>query len=177
MSIWWEKIKGAVRTDFILSAEIIAITLGVVAAKPFLTQFVVLGGIGIIMTIGVYGIVAGIVKLDDLGLYLTQKGGASASIGKGILFAAPYLMKGLSVAGTVAMFMVGGGILTHGIPKAHDFIHHLAHSAHAVPGIGGMLESLVPTVLDALFGVIAGMITLGVVMAVQRVMGKKSEAH
>ena len=109
-----DKIKGAVRTDFILSAEIIAITLGTVAASPFVTQVSVLVGISLLMTVGVYGLVAGIVKLDDLGLYLSrQANAAKQSVGRAILVSAPWLMKALSVAGTAAMFLVGGGILTH----------------------------------------------------------------
>jgi predicted DNA repair protein MutK len=118
-----DKIKGAVRTDFILSAEIIAITLGTVAAAPFVTQVSVLVGIALLMTVGVYGFVAGIVKLDDLGLWLSRRPGAMAqALGRGIVGAAPWLMKALSVAGTVAMFLVGGGILVHGVPALHHAI-------------------------------------------------------
>ena len=105
-----DKIRGAVRTDFILSAEIITITLGTVASANFATQLTVLAGIAIIMTIGVYGLVAGIVKLDDAGLYLSRRAGrVSRAVGAAILKVAPYLMKGLSIAGTAAMFLVGGG--------------------------------------------------------------------
>ncbi len=117
-----DKIKGAVRTDFVLSAEIIAITLGTVATAAFPTQVAVLAGVAVIMTVGVYGVVAGIVKLDDGGLYLSRRTGDGAfvrvqrGLGTGILRAAPWLMKGLSIAGTAAMFLVGGGILVHGIP-------------------------------------------------------------
>src|SRR5688572_18320236 len=143
-----KKIEGAVRTDFILSAEIIAITLGVVATEAFGKQVMVLSGIGILMTVGVYGLVAGIVKLDDVGLYLSQKGGIQSGIGRAILVAAPFMMKGLSIAGTAAMFMVGGGILTHGIHFLHDQIEHVAHSSGTVPVIGGMLKSLTPSFLD-----------------------------
>src|SRR5829696_8468093 len=122
-----EKIKGAIRTDFILSAEIIAITLGIVADADFATQVAVLSGIAIIMTVGVYGLVAGIVKLDDAGLHLSKAaGGIQQAIGRGILFAAPYMMKAISVLGTAAMFMVGGGILVHGIPGAEAFLHRIA---------------------------------------------------
>ena len=114
-----DKIKGAIRTDFVLSAEIIVIALGIVADKPFAVQVAVLTGIGLIMTVGVYGIVAGIVKMDDAGVYLLEKPGALArAIGKGLLLAAPKLMKALAVIGTAAMFMVGGGILVHGIRRA-----------------------------------------------------------
>src|SRR5690606_11452666 len=137
------KIKGAVRTDFILSAEIIAITLGVVAdpegPKPFGTQVAVLSAIAILMTVGVYGLVAGIVKLDDLGLHLSQKASAAAkSLGKAILWAAPFLMKGLSIAGTAAMFLVGGGIVTHGVPALHHWIEEIGHGP-----AGGLTASLV----------------------------------
>lgn len=170
-----QKIEGAVRTDFVLSAEIIAIALGVVAQSSFPKQVVVLSGIGIIMTFGVYGLVAGIVKLDDLGLYLSERGGARKALGRGILAAAPFLMKFLSVAGTVAMFMVGGGILTHGIPGAHDQIHHLAESVAHIPVIGHLLESLVPTLVDIIVGIVAGSIVLAVVTGVGKVMGKKAQ--
>lgn len=157
-----DKIKGAVRTDFVLSAEIIAITLGVVAEQPFLQQVVVLAGIGILMTVGVYGLVAGIVKLDDAGLYLSQRGAAGLrALGNGLLWLAPWLMKTLSVVGTAAMFMVGGGILTHGLPVVHDLFHHWAHAAGGVAGIGAAFEWLLPTLLNALFGVLVG----GVVLA------------
>ena len=158
-----DKIKGAVRTDFILSAEIIAITLGTVSASPFVTQLVVLVGIAVIMTIGVYGVVAGIVKLDDLGLYLSRKPGWRAPVGEAILKAAPYLMKGLTIAGTAAMFLVGGGILTHGVPALHHAIEAAAHK------VGGVLGAVVPTLLDALTGVVAGALTLVVVTLAQKV--------
>ncbi|MCE5982539.1 DUF808 domain-containing protein [Pseudomonas sp. LF19] len=149
------KIKGAVRTDFILSAEIIAITLGAVAHAPLTQQIIVLSGIAIVMTIGVYGLVAGIVKLDDLGLWLTQKASSAAkAIGNGILRAAPYMMKSLSVIGTAAMFLVGGGILVHGVAPLHHAIE--AFSA----GRGGVLTS---TLLNAGVGIVAGAAVLAVV--------------
>ncbi|KAA5843199.1 DUF808 domain-containing protein [Pseudomonas chlororaphis] len=155
------KIKGAIRTDFILSAEIIAITLGTVADAPLMQQVVVLSGIAIVMTVGVYGLVGGIVKLDDLGLWLTQKPGQVAkSIGGAILRAAPYMMKSLSVIGTAAMFMVGGGILTHGVPAAHHWIETVtAHTAEAVGGFA----LIMPTLLNAVAGIIAGAAVLVVV--------------
>jgi len=152
-----DKIKGAVRTDFILSAEIIAITLGTVADAPLMQQVIVLSGIAIVMTIGVYGLVAGIVKLDDLGLWLTQKPGQVArSIGGAILRAAPYMMKSLSVIGTAAMFLVGGGILTHGVPVVHHWIESVSQS------VGG-LTWLMPMLLNAVAGMIAGAVVLAVV--------------
>ncbi|WP_437652455.1 DUF808 domain-containing protein [Sorangium sp. So ce1182] len=162
-----EKIKGAVRTDFILSAEIIAITLGTVADSPLVTRVVVLTGIALLMTVGVYGVVAGIVKLDDAGLHLTrQSSAAQQSLGRGILKAAPWLMKGLSVAGTAAMFLVGGGILTHGVPWLH---HHIEDMTH---GAGPVIGAVVPSLADAVVGVVAGAVLLGVVTAVKRALGR-----
>lgn len=167
------KISGAVRTDFILSAEIVAITLGTVADAPFLQQVLVLSGIALVMTIGVYGLVAGIVKLDDLGLLLSQKTGALVeSVGNAILFIAPWLMKTLSVVGTAAMFMVGGGILTHGFGAVHHAILSGAEFTLALPYIGSVLGGLVPTFLDALFGILAGALILGVVTLAGRLFGK-----
>ncbi|WP_300632547.1 DUF808 domain-containing protein [Pseudomonas sp.] len=152
-----DKIKGAIRTDFILSAEIIAITLGIVADAALTQQVIVLSGIAIVMTAGVYGLVAGIVKLDDLGLWLTQKPGQVArSVGGAILSAAPYMMKSLSVIGTAAMFMVGGGILTHGVPVVHHWIETVSQSS-------GALAWLMPTLLNAIAGIIAGAVVLVVV--------------
>ena len=165
------KIKGAVRTDFILSAEIIAITLGTVALASFGKQVAVLAGIAILMTVGVYGLVAGIVKLDDAGLYLTQRGGdglagrLQRSLGRGILFTAPYMMKGLSILGTAAMFMVGGGILTHGIHAAQVWIDQLALS---VAASSGLLAALLPTLLNAIAGIIAGALALLLVSLASR---------
>jgi predicted DNA repair protein MutK len=159
------KIKGAIRTDFILSAEIIAITLGTVDGQPFTTQLVVLAGIAAIMTVGVYGLVAGIVKLDDLGLYLAQRAGKiSRAIGHGILSAAPWLMKALSVAGTAAMFLVGGGILTHGIPALHHWVEDMTQGI-SLPGGPVIAASLV----DAVVGIVAGGIVLLLVLSFKRV--------
>ncbi|MDC8784776.1 DUF808 domain-containing protein [Roseateles koreensis] len=145
-----ERIRGAVRTDFILSAEIIAITLGTVASAPFLTQVMVLTGIAILMTVGVYGLVAGIVKLDDLGLHLAQRPSAfSRALGRRLVTAAPVLMKILAVAGTVAMFLVGGGILAHGLPLLHEAPAMLA-------SFMGPLAVLAPMLVNGLLGVVAG---------------------
>ncbi|WP_326539143.1 DUF808 domain-containing protein [Pseudorhodoferax sp.] len=162
-----DKIKGAVRTDFILSAEIIAITLGTVQQSPFGTQVAVLVGIAALMTVGVYGLVAGIVKLDDAGLYLSRRGGAQAALGRGILAAAPWLMKALSVAGTAAMFLVGGGILTHGIGFLHHGIEGLTHAAEALPG-GGLLGAVAPSLANFVVGIVAGAVVLAGVTLVQK---------
>jgi predicted DNA repair protein MutK len=162
------KIKGAVRTDFVLSAEIIVITLGIVSDAPVMTQSAVLVGIALLMTAGVYGLVAGIVKLDDGGLYLSRREGDGVGaliqrrVGVSILKAAPLLMKGLSIAGTAAMFLVGGGILVHGIPGLEGLA--------ARPGIGGMLRLATSLLIDALMGVVAGALVLAVVNGVQRVL-------
>ncbi|MCO7509534.1 DUF808 domain-containing protein [Serratia fonticola] len=164
------KIKGAIRTDFVLSAEIIAITLGTVAGATFSQQVIVLCGIAIVMTVGVYGIVAGIVKLDDLGFYLARKRSALAqSLGRGIVSAAPYLMKTLSVVGTLAMFMVGGGILTHGLPPVHHLFTDWASYSMVVPGVGAILGGLTPTLLNAVFGLIAGGVVMLVVSGISSV--------
>lgn len=149
-----EKVKGAIRTDFVLSAEIIVIALGIVADKPFMTQVIVLVGIGILMTVGVYGIVAAIVKMDDLGLYLVTKRNATAqAIGRGLLLAAPKLMKTLAVVGTAAMFLVGGGILVHGIPPIAHTIEHWAEQV-------GMLGALLPSLANMVAGIVAGALAL-----------------
>ena len=159
-----DKIKGAIRTDFILSAEIIVIALGTVAAEPFAKQAMVVVSIALVMTVGVYGIVAAIVKMDDAGLYLSQRAnGAARALGAVLLAAAPRLMKLLSVVGTAAMFMVGGGILVHGTPGAHDIVHHATEVAAAVPALGPVLGFVTPSVIDAVAGVIAGALALVVV--------------
>ena len=164
-----DKIKGAIRTDFILSAEIIAITLGTVAGEPFIKQLSVLALIAVVMTIGVYGLVAGIVKLDDAGLYLSRKASSLLrGLGNLLLSAAPWLMKSLSVIGTAAMFMVGGGILTHGIPAAHHLIEQLAASAAGQPALGAVLSVLTAPLLNGLAGIVAGALVLAVVSGASR---------
>ncbi|MDO9220571.1 MAG: DUF808 domain-containing protein [Thiobacillus sp.] len=168
-----DKIKGAIRTDFILSAEIIVITLGTVAAASFGKQVAVLAGIAIIMTVGVYGLVAGIVKLDDAGLYLSQRASAAArALGRILLAAAPKLMKLLTVLGTAAMFLVGGGILVHGVPAMHHPLEVATHAVATLPVIGGTLAVLTPLLIDALAGIAAGALVLGVVNLGKRVAGK-----
>jgi len=176
-----DKIKGAVRTDFILSAEIIVIALGTVAAAPFMQRILVLSAVGVLMTVGVYGLVGGIVKLDDLGLYLTKRAGGGAlgallrKIGGLLLAAAPLLMKTLSVLGTAAMFLVGGGILSHGWQSLRDLIESIAHQAAEIPGIGELLKAITPPLLDAVAGIVIGVIILAVVTVGGRIwnVGKK----
>ncbi|CCJ92086.1 DUF808 domain-containing protein [Cronobacter turicensis] len=162
-----DKVKGAVRTDFILSAEIVAITLGIVAEAPLLNQVLVLSGIAILVTLGVYGIVGVIVKLDDMGYWLADKRSALArGVGKGLLVTAPWLMKALSILGTVAMFLVGGGIVVHGIAPLHHAIEHWAQ------GLGGIGAAVMPTVLNLVLGFIIGALVLAVVSLIGRLRGK-----
>jgi len=163
-----DKIKGAIRTDFILSAEIIVISLGTVAGEPFLTQVTVLTGIALLMTAGVYGLVAGIVKLDDAGLWLSERrAAAQRSLGAVILKAAPWLMKGLSAAGMAAMFLVGGGILVHGVPPLHHWVEQAAHAA------GGVAGTLMALAADGGVGIAAGALVLAATALAQR-MARRS---
>ena len=174
-----DKIKGAIRTDFILSAEIIVIALGTVATEVFSKKVAVVTAIALIMTIGVYGLVAGIVKLDDLGLHMMLKKGTNLSkqiirkIGAGILAFAPKLMRFLSIAGTAAMFLVGGSIIGHGIPAIHHMSEALIASVQNLPAIGGVLKVVGPMLVDGVVGLIVGAICVAGFMLVQKVMPKK----
>jgi uncharacterized protein len=166
-----DKIKGAIRTDFILSTEIIVITLGTVADSPFVTQLSVLAGVALLMTVGVYGLVAGIVKIDDLGLYLSQRKTSVAQalqqkLGRGLLLAAPLLMKTLTVLGTLAMFLVGGGILAHGWHDVGQGIEQLSAAA------GSMAQPVLGMLLNMALGLLAGGAALLVVTAGQRLRGR-----
>ncbi|HBN54793.1 MAG TPA: DUF808 domain-containing protein [Stenotrophomonas sp.] len=163
----WEKdkVRGAVRTDFILSAEIIVLSLGVVAHVPFLQRVLVLAAIALAMTAFVYGLVAGIVKLDDIGLWLLRRGRAAAALGRAILRAMPWLMRGLSIAGTAAMFLVGGGILVHAIPA----LHHLVVGWIPSPS----WEMAVNALGSVVVGLLAGALVLAAVTGVQRLRGGK----
>ena len=170
-----QKIKGAIRTDFILSAEIIVIALGTVATQTFGVRVGVLVTIALVMTIGVYGLVAGIVKLDDLGLRLAQSAsGAISAIGRGIVRAAPWLMKFLSVAGTAAMFLVGGGILTHGVGVLHHAIERWALLAESTPTVGAVLGALTPTLLNLAAGVIAGAMVVAAVSLAKKALPRQA---
>jgi len=164
-----DKIKGAIRTDFILSAEIIVITLGTIAQASFAERVAVLVGISLIMTVGVYGFVAGIVKLDDAGLNLSRRSSAAAqAVGRALLWFAPRLMKTLSVVGTAAMFLVGGGIVTHNVPALHHYIEGLA-----APGVGGTVVALLA---DLVVGLVIGIVVLVVVEAIKRLWKRKPAA-
>ncbi|MGL4725697.1 MAG: DUF808 domain-containing protein [Scandinavium sp.] len=158
-----DKVKGAIRTDFILSAEIVAITLGIVAEAPLLNQVLVLSGIAILVTIGVYGLVGVIVKLDDMGYWLVEKTSAIAqAVGKALLFVAPWLMKVLTIVGTLAMFLVGGGIVVHGIAPLHHAVENF------VTGYGGLVALLGPTLFNLIFGLLVGVIVFGAVSLISR---------
>lgn len=169
-----QKIQGAIRTDFILSAEIIVIAMGTVAGEPFRRQAAVLATIAILMTAGVYGLVAAIIKLDDAGLYFSRRPGNSLvrrverRLGRFLVAVAPWLMKGLSIAGTAAMFMVGGGILAHGVPALHHAIDHVAQTAPEIPWFGAVMEFLMAGALQALVGILAGSVILLVVLRIRR---------
>jgi len=167
-----DKIKGAVRTDFILSAEIIIITLGTVANSAWPTQVLVLTSIAVLMTVGVYGLVAGIIKLDDGGLHLSQRSGETVfarvqrGLGSAILAGAPWLLKALSVAGTAAMFLVGGGILVHGIPPLRHTFERIAGGLAELPAGGETLRLLTLIAFDGIAGIIAGALVLGILSRV-----------
>ena len=172
-----EKIKGAVRTDFILSAEIVVISLGTVAAAGFLTKVTVLSLIAIAMTVGVYGFVALIVKIDDIGLYLTeQAANFKQRIGRGLLAFAPILMKTLSVVGTAAMFLVGGGIINHAIPFVHHFTEDTVEYVQDIPTMGSIVGSLTPMLMNLVVGILAGILVVIVVALVQKVWSKSKSA-
>ncbi len=168
-----DKIKGAIRTDFILSAEIIVIALGTVAGASFGLQIAVVAVIALTMTIGVYGLVAGIVKLDDVGLFLSQRQGESGWsafqrwLGLRLLDFAPFLMRALTIIGTAAMFMVGGGIVVHGLHPLHEAINAIASSLATVDAIGPLLGAVSPVLLSALFGVFVGGGVLGALKGIK----------
>lgn len=167
-----QKITGAIRTDFILSAEIIVITLGVVAGKPFLTQLAVLVAISAAMTVGVYGLVAGIVKLDDLGALLAARPSAAAqTLGRGILAAAPWLMRALSIAGTAAMFLVGGGIIAHGIPPVHHAVHERVVAMLGESHGPSAWATLLTMAADAAIGILVGLALVAALSLGSRLAG------
>jgi uncharacterized protein len=177
-----EKIRGAVRTDFVLSAEIVTIALGTVTEAPFATRVLVLCGLSALMTVGVYGLVAGIVKLDDLGLHLSSRRGEASEarlarrLGRAILTLAPYLMKALSIVGTAAMFLVGGGILVHGIAPLAALLHALEARAEHVPLVGGLLHVVLPLLVNGVVGLVLGGVVVLVVSGLGRALGRRSQS-
>lgn len=172
-----DKVKGAIRTDFILSAEIVVISLGTVAVATFSTKVMVLSVIAILMTVGVYGFVAMIVKIDDLGLYLTQQASSfKQSIGRGLLAFAPKLMKTLTIVGTIAMFLVGGGIISHGVPLFHHFTEGSVDYAEHIPTVGSIIGALTPTLINLVIGFVAGLIVLAIVSLIKKVWPSSKKA-
>jgi uncharacterized protein len=175
-----QKINGAIRTDFVLSAEIIVIALGTVKDAAFSSQVIVVSAIAIAVTIGVYGLVAGIVKLDDGGLALIKStsksswGNFKRRFGHGLLWFAPVLMKTLAIAGTAAMFLVGGSIVLHGIPNAHPILHHVDELTLAVPMIGNALSAIMPLFINGLAGIIVGAIVLAIISIPNPFKSKKA---
>ena len=178
-----EKIKGAIRTDFILSAEIIVITLGTLAGQPFGVTLGVLLSVGVLMTVGVYGLVAAIVKLDDLGLRLVDRKGTNPmdlslrKLGAGILWIAPYLLRFLGIAGTAAMFLVGGGIISHQFSTLHHWSESFAHLLHGVPIVGAVLSYLAPLLFDFALGIFAGIVVVGLLPLFKLLFGGPSDHH
>jgi predicted DNA repair protein MutK len=172
-----DKVKGAIRTDFILSAEIVVISLGTVAAATFSTKVMVLSVIAILMTVGVYGFVAMIVKIDDLGLYLTQQASSfKQTIGRGLLAFAPKLMKTLTFVGTLAMFLVGGGIISHGVPLLHHLTEGSVDYAEHIPTVGSIVGALTPTLINLVIGFVAGLIVLAIVSLIKKVWPSSKKA-
>ena len=174
-----EKIKGAIRTDFVLSAEIIVISMGTVQDAAFITQVFTVITMAVLMTIGVYGLVAGIVKLDDAGLHLTQTADGNkfrAWAGERILDFAPYLMKGLSIVGTAAMFLVGGGIILHGNAPLHHVLQVLLVSIETLPG-GSALPLLASLVANAVTGLIAGGVLVALLTLFNRIRTREGEGR
>jgi predicted DNA repair protein MutK len=172
-----EKIKGAIRTDFILSAEIVVISLGTVATAAFATKVMVLSAIAVVMTVGVYGFVAMIVKIDDLGLYLAEQASSFKQIvGRGLLAFAPKLMKTLTIVGTIAMFLVGGGIITHTIPWFHHFTEDSVDYVQHMPTVGNIVGAVTPTLINLAIGFVAGLLVLIVIAMIQKMKPKSKQA-
>ncbi len=170
-----KKIKGAIRTDFILSAEIIVIALGSAQDASLAMQAMVVCSIAVLMTVGVYGLVAAIVKLDDVGLYLISKESAADNsltrlLGRAILWFSPALMRLLSIVGTAAMFLVGGGIILHGLPHSHDVLHYIEHSIEGLSYIGIVFSAILPTVLNALVGLMVGGVLVLLIVLKKRLL-------
>ncbi len=178
-----QKIKGAIRTDFILSAEIIVIALGTVKDADLITQAMIVSLVAAVLTAGVYGLVAAIVKLDDAGFYLIKSQGEKLwarfkrSVGRGLLIFAPFLMKLLSVAGTIAMFLVGGSILLHGIPAVAPILHHVEDWAGQVPVVGGFFAIAAGLFVEAIFGLLAGGLALLLISIFNRLKPQKIKAE
>jgi predicted DNA repair protein MutK len=162
------KVKGAIRTDLILSMEIMAIALGAVAGASLLNQFLVLTAVALLVTVGVYGLVALIVRMDDVGFYLEKKPSQMAkAVGRKIIQAAPILMKLLTIIGTCAMFLVGAGIILHGVPVLSDLKHSIEHAVEAIP----VVKLITPVIIDGVAGVLIGALVMAGVSLVEKVRG------
>lgn len=180
-----DKIKGAIRTDFILSAEIIVVALGTVTDASFTQQIIVVSGIAFLMTVGVYGLVAGIVKLDDAGIYLIKKQGMNTwrklqrAVGQLLLSFAPMLMRVLTVLGTAAMFLVGGSIINHGLPWLHHVNEKILSLLAGDSVFSSITTTIAPFISDAIIGLIVGAICLAAVTLILKVMPstKKASHH
>lgn len=177
------KIKGAIITDFVLSAEIIVIILGTVQNEPFATQIVVLSLMSVVFTVGVYGFVAMIVKIDDLGLYLLRSkiagvlGNFNRFIGSMLLKFAPILMKTLAIVGTAAMFLVGGGIIAHGVPFLHHFVEHSIEVVSVYPSMNNLIGSLTGMTLNGIVGIVAGLLAFGIFVGGQKLLTLKKASQ
>lgn len=172
------KIKGAIKTDFVLSIEILSIALGTVQGASLFNQLLVLTLVAFLVTVGVYGLVAAIVRLDDVGLYLQRKTSTFAkAVGSKIVLSAPILMRVLTVVGTIAMFLVGGGILIHSIPAMGDLAHGIEHAVRDIPAAGKALGIVVPTLVEAVIGFIAGAIVMGIMSVGQKVLAVAKLKH
>lgn len=172
-----EKIKGAIRTDFILSAEIVVIALGTLQEQPFLQRAATITTVATLMTIGVYLLVAAIVKLDDAGLSLTRRPSSQPALrafGQALLWTAPQLLKVLSVLGTVAMFLVGGGIVVHGIPFLQRLVHGAEVGAGGLPSVGPYLSTITPTLLSLVVGLVVGGVAVALVESARKMKPQKS---
>ena len=177
------RIRGAIRTDAILSAEIIVIVLGTVQEADLITRITVLTFLAAAITIGVYGLVAGIVKMDDVGMHLIEKqdrprlAGFQRWFGAWILRLAPKLMSTLSIVGTAAMFLVGGGILVHGLPIVAEGLHIVEVWAHSLPAASGIVRAISSMLYNGLFGFIAGGVIVGVYLGFKRLLPNRAATH
>ncbi|MCH2108653.1 MAG: DUF808 domain-containing protein [Polyangiaceae bacterium] len=170
-----KKVKGAIRTDFILSAEIVVISLGSVQDAPLGTQVAVMSLMAFCLTVGIYALVAGIVKIDDLGLHYIARGKAAfvKRLGQALLWFAPRFLKALTFVGTIAMFLVGGGILVHGLPFAHHFVHGVQLGVESLPTLGAFAGALLPGILNGVFGLLIGALTYGAIFSLGQLRSAK----
>ena len=173
------KIRGAIRTDFILSAEIIVIALNVVQNQTLMMKFLVLAAIAVLITVGVYGIVAAIVKLDDIGYWMVRDSEETAlrrKLGMLLVNAAPHLMRFLSIVGTIAMFLVGGGIIMHNVAALHHMELDVANWIATTPAVGELFQAITPSIMSLVLGLIVGAVVLAVVSGIEHFFSKTNKA-